>query len=53
MVDMSVGEIQHLTLEMWIQDSSPVTWTPVGVGRSIGYGPSHRSSEAPWIREEF
>jgi hypothetical protein len=53
MVAMSVGEIQHLTLEMWIQDSSPAKWTPVGVESSTGYDPSHRGSEAPWICEEF
>jgi hypothetical protein len=44
MVVMLVGEIQHLTLEVWIQDSNPAT--PVGVERSTGYGPSHMSSES-------
>jgi hypothetical protein len=42
---MLVGEIQCLTLEMWIQGSNPATQTPVGVEISTGYGPSHRGSE--------
>jgi hypothetical protein len=39
---VAAGGIQHLTLEMWTQDSNPVTWTPVGVERSTG-----RGSEGP------
>jgi hypothetical protein len=45
MVAVLVGEIQHLTLKMWIQDFNPATWTPVGVESSTGYGPSHRVSK--------
>jgi hypothetical protein len=48
MVATLVGEFHHLTLEMWIQDSSPATRILVGVERSIGYGLSYRSSEGSW-----
>jgi hypothetical protein len=43
---MSVGKIQRLTLEEWIQDSNPATWTPVRVEKVIGYDPSHRGSKS-------
>jgi hypothetical protein len=45
MVALLVGEIQLLTLEMWIQVSNPATQTPVGVERNAGCGPSHRGSK--------
>jgi hypothetical protein len=44
MVAVSGGEIQYLTLEMWIQDSNRTTWTPAWVERSTEFGPSHRGS---------
>jgi hypothetical protein len=46
MVVASVGKIQHLTVDMWIQDSNTATQTPVGVESTTGYGLSHRGSES-------
>jgi hypothetical protein len=51
-VAVLVGEIQHLTLEVWIQDSNPATWTP-GMERSTGMASPTGALKALWIHEEF
>jgi hypothetical protein len=53
MLAMLVGEIQHLTLEMWIQDSSPATQTPVEWKEAQVMASLIGAPKAPWICEEF